>query len=287
MVGIEQMVRHRGMESLGVYPFGQTVRKYLVMFVCCQLQFFFFWLTCIITTCRHHMLMTAINARPISPIFNCDFSNPSSPPQVTPVYSESPLYCPLGAFDQVSQSRLCSEQTLHILYAAKDLIDLLVYDCESQIEQQEFYAGLFDVKTRLESHFPATEPQSPSYGDWIFESCRLASHLLLAAAEASTGLISSDPALTTSLVQALARTDIGGNWDDMLGVLYWVLLIGSASSRGRPCHRILDSMLGRTLFDVAFASPEFVDAVIPTKRFALVQLALKRRAERTLFHHPS
>jgi hypothetical protein len=226
--------------------------------------------------------MAAINARPISPIFNCDFSNPSSPSQVPPIYSESPLYCPLGTFDQVSRSRLCSKQTLHILYTAKDLIDLLLYEYESQIGRQEFYMRLFDVKIRLESHVSAKEPQSPSYGDWVFESCRLASHLMLAAVDAGTGLISSDPALATSLVQALVRTDIGGNWGDMLGVLYWVLVVGSASSRGSPCHRSLDSMLGRTMFDVAFTGLEFSNAVIPTKRFALMQMALNKRAERIL-----
>jgi hypothetical protein len=230
--------------------------------------------------------MAAINVRPISPTFNCDFSNPSSPPQVRPVYNESPLYCPLGTFDQISQSKLCSEQTLYILYTAKGLIDLLVCDYECQIECQEFYMKLFDAKVRLEGYLSAEEPQSPSYGDWIFESCRLASHLMLKAIESNSGLISSDSALTTSLVRALARTDIGGNWGDMLGVLYWVLAVGSASSRGRLCHRILDSMLGRTMFDLAFTSPEFVNAIIPTKRFALVQMALKRRAERVLFHHP-
>jgi hypothetical protein len=33
MTGMELMVKQRGMRSLGVYPFGQTIRKYLVLCV--------------------------------------------------------------------------------------------------------------------------------------------------------------------------------------------------------------------------------------------------------------
>jgi hypothetical protein len=33
MTGMELMVEQRGMTSLGVYPFGQTIRKYLVLCV--------------------------------------------------------------------------------------------------------------------------------------------------------------------------------------------------------------------------------------------------------------
>jgi hypothetical protein len=31
MTGMELMVKRRGMKSLGVYPFGQTIRKYLLL----------------------------------------------------------------------------------------------------------------------------------------------------------------------------------------------------------------------------------------------------------------
>jgi hypothetical protein len=220
----------------------------------------------------HHTLVAAISAKPPSPTFDIDFGNiPATDPRIE-ASQESPLYCPSGTFDQVYQSKRCSQATLQILYNAKDLVDLLVNDYENE----ERAMGVLMAKAQLESHLSANDPQSTSHGDWIFESCRITALIILQAIETATPLASSNPSLTLSLAQALGKSNIGDNWGDMLGVLYWVSIIGLAAAQESAGHRLLGSALSRVMFEMAFTVPNLECALRPIQRFACMQAALKR-----------
>jgi hypothetical protein len=188
---------------------------------------------------------------------------------------ESPLYCPSRTFERVRRSKSCSQVTLQIIYGARDLIDLLL----SNREDEEVRIEVSTIKAQLESHISAHNPQSPSHGDWVFESCRVAALIILQAVEKTTPLASCNPLLTESLVQALEKTDIGGIWGDMLGVLYWVLMIGLASTQKSGGHKLLSSTMSRVMFEIAFMVPHFNYALRPIERFAMIQAALKQRTQ--------
>ena len=227
-----------------------------------------------ISQIRHHTLVAAISAQPTSPAFDIDIDNVPTTFPIIGAIQESPLYCPSGTFEQVRQSNRCSQATLQIIYGARDLIDLLLIHRENE----EVRIEISTVKAQLESQLSASNPQSPSHGDWIFESCRVAALIILQAVEQTTPLASCNPLLAESLVQALEKTDIGGIWGDMLGVLYWVLVIGLASARKSVGHKLLSSTMIRAMFKIAFTVPNFDYALRPIQRFAMMQAALKQRA---------
>jgi hypothetical protein len=101
----------------------------------------------------------------------------------------------------------------------------------------------------------------------------------LTAIETYQPLASTDTVLTLDLVKALEKTDIGDNWGELSGVLYWVSMIGSASSHGRPDHRLLNSTLGRTMSKLACTDSDFGSAVEPVRQFSRLQMALKKRCQ--------
>jgi hypothetical protein len=228
-----------------------------------------------ISQIRHHTLVAAINAQPASPAFDIDIDNVPITFPIIGTIQESPLYCPSRTFEQVRRSKRCSQATLQIIFGARDLIDLLL----SHHESEEVRIEISTVKAQLESQLSANNPQSPSHGDWIFESCRVAALIILQAVEQTTPLASCNPLLAESLVQALEKTDIGGIWGDMLGVLYWVLIIGLASTQKSVGHRLLSSTMTRAMFKIAFTVPHFDYALGPIQRFAMMQAALKQRAQ--------
>ena len=168
---------------------------------------------------------------------------------------------------------------MYILDNAKALIDLVIDFDEDGIDEADFNITLFHIKNELEHHISAHDPQSVSEENWVFECCRLTVVIMLKAIEAAQLLLTSNSALTLSLVSALEKTDIRGNWGEQSGVLYWVSMIGSASSQGRPGHRLLDSTLSRTMSEIAFTASDFSSAVEPVRQFCRLQMALKRRSQ--------
>ena len=191
---------------------------------------------------------------------------------------ESPLYCPQGTFTQLAQSQRLSEGTVYILCNAKALIDLVINFDEGAIEEVDFNSMFCHIKTELENHISIHDPRGASDGNWVFECCRLTVLIILSAIETTQTLASSDTALTLGLVGALGKTDIGGNWEELSGLLYWVSMVGAASSQGRPGHRLLDSTLSRTMSEIAFTALDFGSAVEPVRQFSRFQMGLKKRS---------
>lgn len=112
-------------------------------------------------------------------------------------------------------------------------------------------------------------------------STRYAALITLEAISRRVPLTSTDQNLTAGLIKALEKTDIGDCWGDIRGVLYWVALTGSAASQGRDGCRMLDSTLGRSMFQMTFTGHDngFEEAVMPARVFGLMQEALRVRSE--------
>ncbi|KIM94807.1 hypothetical protein OIDMADRAFT_149363 [Oidiodendron maius Zn] len=256
--GLEMMITQRGMESLGVYPFGQTIRKYLL---------------------AQHLLLAALQAQPATTTFDLDYSQALNADPVCGIKHVSPLRCPQKSFAQLLKYKGVSEDTVNLLYHAKALIDLMVNFDEGIIDELNFKIVLSNIKSELERHIFTREHQSAPDTDWVFDCCHLTVVIMLIAIEKGQPFASTDTVLTVGLVKALEKTDIGDNWGELSGVLYWVLMIGSASSHGRPGHRLLDSTLARTMSKLAFTTSDFGSAVEPVRQFSRLQMALKRRCQ--------
>ena len=171
---------------------------------------------------------------------------------------------------------------MYILHDAKALVDLVIGFDEGAIEEADFNLTLGHIKTALERHTSTRDLQITPKGKWIFECCRLTAMIMLNAIETAQPLASSDSASTLGLVGALEKTDIGGNWGEVSGLLYWISMIGSASSQGRPGHRLLDSSLGRIMCEIAFTASDFGSAVEPLRQFSRFQIAMKKRSQAAL-----
>ncbi|KIW18415.1 hypothetical protein PV08_02703 [Exophiala spinifera] len=256
--GMELMVKQRGMESLGVFQFGRTVRKYLFV---------------------QNLLLAAIQAQPAASTFDLDYGQSSNAESTVRLKHESPLYGRQGTFAELFQSKRLGRDTMYILFHAKALIDLVIGFDEGAIEEAEFAVTLHHIKTALERYKSTDDLQTTSEGKWVFKCCHLTVMLILNAIETAQPLISSDPALTLGLVGALGKTDFGDNWGELSGILYWVTMVGSASSQGRPGHRLLDSTLNRIMGEVVFTAADFGAAVEPIRQFSRLQSAIRRRSQ--------
>ena len=143
-----------------------------------------------------------------------------------------------------------------MLQDTKELIDELIFASETSTPMK-----IASLEARLTSHLPT----SASNGDWIYESCRLTSLLLLHAIENHLPLSALD---TSALNEALRKTDLGDNWGDMLGVLAFVSLMEG----GKRCVAVVLKLV----FD---GEEGFGAAVRGVRRFGRVVGALNSRAE--------
>ncbi|TGO83017.1 hypothetical protein BPOR_0718g00060 [Botrytis porri] len=257
MTGVELLVKRQGLESFGVYPFGQTIRKYLVM---------------------RHIIAKAIRAEELP----LSFSNSlvrlkENEPQCRRFIS--PLYCPSGSFESVRQFRGFDDSLVQVLYIAKDLVDLIIGGSEQTVDNANYQSRLSAALHSLPSGTVKMDASNLTSQYWVFECCRLATLIIFQAMETCTPLPSSDEYLTSAMICAIERTDLDETWGDVLGILYWVSIIACASNQGRSDHGILDSRLGRTIYKIASSVQNFEYATGPAQKFAQVQMALARRYE--------
>ncbi|TGO72136.1 hypothetical protein BELL_0490g00130 [Botrytis elliptica] len=255
MTGVELLVKRRGLESFGAYPFGQTIRKYLVM---------------------RHIIVKAIRAEELPLSFsNSLIQLKENEPQCRRF--ASPLYCPSGSFESARQLKGFDDSLIQVLYIAKDLIDLITEGCEQTVDSANYQSRLSAALYFLQPCTVKMGPSNLTSQYWIFECCRLATLIMFQAIKTCTPLPSSDEYLTSAMICAIERTDVDETWGDVLGILYWVSIIACASSQGRSDPGILDSRLGRTIFKIASSVQNFEYATGPAQKFAQMQMVLARR----------
>jgi hypothetical protein len=212
---------------------------------------------------RLHLVYSAIHCHPPDPLFDLAYSKSPS----TRVRHASPL----DSLSQLKHARNCSLETRALLIDTKMLIDLLIVSPNGL--GLGLGLGLGALRSRMESYLPSSDPLCLSYGDWIYESCRLASLILLSAISTPHAMKSSPAYLKEALLQALKHTDLGDNWGDMMGVLCFVSMIGMATSGGGG-YRLLVVELG-------FEGEEgFGAAVRSSRRFGELMMVLQSLVDR-------
>lgn len=212
--------------------------------------------------------MAGMNNKVPSPSFNLELSQSSQASQTDFSSLVSPLYCLNGTFEQLTQSRLCTPSTIQSLYIAKSAIDLLINSPENT-----------NIDARIHSLQAQLTALPPPQNDKIHSCIHISTSILLSAATSRTPLSSTASSTTRSLVYALSATNLGENWPGMLGILFYVVLVGSAASQGRRGHELLHSTLGRVTSEMAVSIHDFNAATQPARRFEYLQRVLKRRCD--------
>ncbi|TAQ88938.1 hypothetical protein B7494_g2735 [Chlorociboria aeruginascens] len=231
------------------------------------------------------LVMQAMSAQPSNDSFHFDYDigngtlgSTTSLPETNPRYMCNVFMVPYSYKDP-------NEELLSILVSTRDLIDLVIDHHEdrepTEEEEAEFTVQLLKMKWQIHSHRSAHDPTSQSYNDFTYESCRLSCLLVAEAVEACKPLNQTSHLLACSLSAAIVRTNLSNTWGNMLGVLYWVSMIGSAAWKGRggSRERKMDSTLGSTMFKETFENPDLGCAIRPARLFGRLQIALKRRHE--------
>lgn len=280
------MVQEKGMKNLGVYRFGQTIQKYLFMFA--LLTFLYSNKSredsrADLFCSRQHVVMQAISAQPYHDTFHFDYDLGNSALESATSMPEASSKFIYNVFMILQNSKAPNEQTTSVLLSTISLMNLLLaqYEGEPNEGEETFNLQFLALKSQIQSQLSAYDPMCPCHGDFTYESCRLSCLLVVEAVETCKPLNQTSQLLTSCLSDALERTDLSNTWGDMLGVLYWVSMIGSAAWKGRggPGEKMMDSTLGSTMFKVTFEGMGLGCAIRPARLFGRLQMALKTRCE--------
>lgn len=206
------------------------------------------------------------------PLFqNWDLPKPRSIEE-TVFLPESPLLCPRTVLYTIAADEVhCVPMTFELLCDMRDLTNLFVanhlgfdaaWDIDKNLAEQALAPGqyrnkVFEIIERLASFPSAYVSGHPITGNWIYESCRLASIIFASAildqirfSDAAlpgranllyrmkpearmtwNGLSLENVHLSEALFETLKKSDINEVWGDMSGVLYWVCLVGASAAR--------------------------------------------------------
>lgn len=181
----------------------------------------------------------------------------------------------MDEFYSIRGSKECSNQVVSLLHATADYIDAtLLLDGLDTLIEGSAKLGLDQyelAKAGLEPFLSFNE-EGTTHTDYVYESCRLATVLMVDAIETGTSFSELDISLVQQLKSALQMTDIGNAWGQLSGVLYWVTLVGhSAAAIGRPQHGYLDSCLRLVMNTLTYRSPVFEASTIATARLVKIK----------------
>ena len=159
------------------------------------------------------------------------------------------------------------DQHLHILLEMmRDVINIWVQRDVSQKPQhtdntivlQSLQAGLLNLPSAHDPGFPHTN-------DFIYESCRLTSVLMVRSVQTLSNwrLTAERESLLRPIREALKRTDLGGLWGNKVGLLYWVVLVFSCAAFGTPDYLKAHSVLLMLHFELTFTKTDWHGALLP------------------------
>lgn len=210
---------------------------------------------------------------------------------------ESFFYCPREDFVTLRDSPLCKPHTLILITEIRDYIALI--EAESNLtsshEKHAVYTARLALRARLLSHPAISSSSAPAYlyNDYIYESIRLTSLILLRLSDTCLPVqIAFSPSRATPsavippenltpaadliplLCEVLRNSPFGNGWDDMLGVLYVVVIIGTCASRGKPEFTFLSAVGMRCMFDLCYEDSTWASSIRPMQRFIWLQRVL-------------
>jgi hypothetical protein len=193
------------------------------------------------------------------------------------VWPDSPLLFTDFTEELMSSSKKCSPQTTELIYLMRDLGDLYLLHVKNRREQatdqqldlSSSDAGYEDaVRTIYEKVLwlpTATDPDTPVYHDWVYETCRIAALIFTLAISHSIPfsqvndlyqdsyrasfdglhgeLIASTSSLSSALQKAQNKSVVDSVWDELGGFLSWASLMGVCASRNNSTS--MDELLAR------------------------------------------
>jgi len=187
---------------------------------------------------------------------------------ISAVLPESPLFCPRDDFFTLHKSPRASPDTMELLQHLRQVTNLFTSNISAvsfgahtpSVRLNSSITAICEDILRLPPPVLSTEFDGPA---WTFEACRLAAIIyatslkkriafskVIADIESSSNSVrfvpsampsaSSAPptSLLAELKRALKESDACYNcWDDMMGVLFWVALVGATAAKNRPERR--------------------------------------------------
>ncbi|KAG4442703.1 hypothetical protein IFR05_001810 [Cadophora sp. M221] len=258
--GVDELVKLRDgkLASLNQTPFEIALHGILIM---------------------HHVVYAGLSATQVSPTFDLKLPVSPSPPLSNSEYlPESPFYRPRSSFFSLQESKRCSRATLKILYDMENIFNRLLERSWNGVLTEDLYqAQLLDTHSRISKLEATTKPSdtsASSHVDYYYDACRICALITLDAMLSSRALRHAPPSLVGQLIETLKQTDIGNSWGDMLGVLYWITITGTAACPDNPEHQFMDSSFGKAQFDLCYTTKRLEARIKPAQRFAAIHLAI-------------
>lgn len=214
---------------------------------------------------RHHNCIAAINAE--LPDKVCDIAEHQVTGFTSGRIKESPLYRLSSSFHTISASKCFPLDLLQVLNASYDLVELVLKNSDSYRGAEPYLTYLSSIRGQIMSFTSINERNSPSKGDYVYECSRLASVIMLSCVESSQPLSKCPQSLIDMLVDALKRTEVGDNWGDLSGLMYWVVLVGAAVTQGRNEPGYMDSVLTQIMLHMCFSGYSLDSALEPPRKF--------------------
>lgn len=153
---------------------------------------------------------------------------------------ESPVYYPCGEFLSLERSGYNKRHTQALLRTLRDVTHSLLYPRSARALPTPAEEAERQRLCRKVSCLPSAEVQgTDEFGDWKYESCRLAAVIYTTAIAqrvpfSAAPLLASTTSLVSKLKAALERSDLSDCWGDMAGVLLWIALVGGAAAKNLP-----------------------------------------------------
>lgn len=217
---------------------------------------------------RHEFTRSATLGLPLGPEWVVTFCQSQGAISDSEFVLESPLYCPRDDFYSVRKHPKCSAQTLQVLRGMRYLIDTVTDPTSAtNAEYASIKAGLISLPS-------VTTVVENVSRDYIFESCRLASMIMITALDNGTPFFDLNDSLGEKLKLALERTDIGSYWGSMSGVLFWIAMVGSATTFGKPQHSFMNSVLVRGDHELTYRNSIFEAATLAAYKFQRLHLQI-------------
>jgi hypothetical protein len=172
-------------------------------------------------------------------------------------------------------------ETLLILQATRSLIDAAVIMEEISSPKRELDLQHQEKAASRLAELVST-PHNNVQGDYVYESCRLAAEMVLFAIRTNTAFKDMEDYRIDNLKSAISRTDVGGLWGPMSGVLFWITLTAcSVATFGRPHHSYLDSINRRLVMELTYKNTVYEVVTTAVLKFFRLQKAIENSGRST------
>lgn len=197
---------------------------------------------------------------------------------------ESPLFISSGTFaDKVFTWNISPKTALmldEVTFVTGQIRSYMTNDL-SDSEDAQLMSSIARIHSRISALPSAEDPSHTNYGDYMYESCRIASTVYIRAIQTCT-LFSE--ACTSAEVEALHRVSSRvplQTWKSMPGLWLFILLIGNPRARFCGEGRLSRALTRICSFSMALREWQVVVNIMET--FLCVQRWIRERGSKRLF----